>query len=394
MTFEESLADELTQLQADGRFRAVRPISMIDGRKVNFEGVPLLNFASNDYLGVAGNTALREEFFTYLVQHRGEADLLSAASARLLSGNFAGYAVLENTLEKIYPGRRVLAVNSGYHANIGVLPALSGSKDLILADKLNHASMIDGLQLCSAEFRRYRHLDYADLEKRLVQAAESGEFKNIFIVSESIFSMDGDTVDLRRLVELKKRYNAILVIDESHGCGVRGALGGGVAEEQSALNEVDVIVGTLGKAFGSYGAYIVSSEIIRNYLINKMRSFIFTTALPPIITYWSAFTVEKVSAMRAERAHLQQLGNILRQAAKEANLKYLGDSQIVPVVIGESLAAMEFSARLKDAGVLAMAARPPTVPAGSARIRFSLSAALTAEDVKFTGELLKQYSAK
>jgi 8-amino-7-oxononanoate synthase len=365
MSLLERIQSELDALREKDQFRVLRDID-----KDN-----LLNLSSNDYLGLGAMPELREEFYKKLQDFpTDETYALSSSSSRLLTGNHPGYPELEQALSNMYHDRAALVFNSGYHANIGILPALSTKKDLILCDKLNHASIIDGIRLADAQFKRYAHLDYKALENLLER--NSDEYENIFIISESIFSMNGDAADLRKLVELKQKYNATLIIDEAHSVGVFGETGCGLAEEQGVLDEIDVIVGTFGKAFCSAGAYAIMDEAMRDYLINKMRSFIFTTALPPVVVNWSRFVLSKTRGMKKQREHLLKLSAKLCKG-----LGVNSDSQIVPFIVGENAKALALSEKLRDAGILAFAIRPPTVPAGTARLRFSLSAALTEADI-------------
>ncbi len=365
MSLLKRIQSELDALHEKDQFRVLRDIKK-DG---------LLNLSSNDYLGLSAMPELREEFYADLQNcPSDETYALSSSSSRLLTGNHPGYPELEQALSRMYNNRAALVFNSGYHANIGILPALTTKKDLILCDKLNHASIIDGIRLADAQFKRYPHLDYAVLENLL--AKNSAEYENIFIISESIFSMDGDAADLRKLVALKQKYNATLIVDEAHSVGVFGATGCGLAEEQGVLDQIDIIVGTFGKAFCSAGAYAIMDTAVRDYLINKMRSFIFTTALPPVVVNWSRFILSKSIGMKERRAHLLKLSAILCNG-----LKTVSDSQIVPFIVGENAAAVALSEKLREAGILVFAIRPPTVPAGTARLRFSLTANLTEKDI-------------
>ncbi|MDD5597120.1 MAG: 8-amino-7-oxononanoate synthase [Victivallaceae bacterium] len=334
----------------------------------------LLNLSSNDYLGLSSIPELRDEFYTGLQYNATDAAYaLSSSSSRLLTGNHSGYSGLETVLKKLYE-RPALVFNSGYHANIGILPALTTGSDLILCDRLNHASIIDGVRLSDAHFKRYPHLDYEILEGLLIKSA--AEYKNVFIITESVFSMDGDMADLRRLVELKERYNATLIVDEAHSVGVFGDNGRGLAEAQGVLGKVDILVGTFGKAFCSAGAFAVMDEITRDYLINKMRPFIFTTALPPVTVNWSRFVLEKNALLKERREHLLKISSRLR-----SELGLESDSQIVPLLLGENSAALEMAEKFRKAGILVFAIRPPAVPAGTARIRLSLNASLQNKDI-------------
>ncbi|MFA7232039.1 MAG: 8-amino-7-oxononanoate synthase [Victivallaceae bacterium] len=386
MDIYEQLQQELDALKEKELYRQLRNL-VPDGKQVAFENRAMLNLSSNDYLGLACRADLRREFYSGLAKNPDDDDYaLSASSSRLLTGNHPGYSALEQTLSELYNGRAALVFNSGYHANIGMLPALAGKNDFILCDKLNHASIIDGIMLAGTPYKRYAHLDYDHLEKILSEKSAAGE--NIFIITESVFSMDGDIADLRRLVELKKKYKAVLIVDEAHGVGVFGENGAGVCEEQGVIDDIDIIIGTFGKAFCSAGAYAIMAPVMKEYLINKMRSFIFTTALPPIVINWSRFVVEKSREMSSERTHLRKLGEILRQGLEDKNFKTAGASQIVPLIVGENVVAVKLAAKMRAAGILVFPIRPPTVPPGTARLRFSLSAALTEDEIKQVLELL------
>ncbi|MDD5697328.1 MAG: 8-amino-7-oxononanoate synthase [Victivallaceae bacterium] len=372
MTLSEKIAAELETLRRRDQFRILR--------ELNYRG-EMLNLSSNDYLGLAARPELREEFYRGLRDCPGaETYALAASASRLLTGNHPGYPELERLLSRLYGGRAALVFSSGYHANIGILPALSSKTDLILSDKLNHASIIDGLRLADAEFRRYPHRDYGALEELL--AKYSRRYENSFIITESVFSMDGDLADLPKLVELKRKYRAFLIVDEAHAAGVFGPAGLGLAEAQGVVEEIDLIVGTFGKAFASTGAYAIMAEPVRDYLINNMRPFIFTTALPPVVVNWSRFILEKIPVLGKHREHLQRLAAKLRAGLAAKNFKTGGNSQIVPLIVGENAAAAALAEKLRRAGLLVFAIRPPTVPAGTARLRFSLTGALRESDIE------------
>lgn len=373
---------ELEELSARGNLRSLRQTRVLPGGRAECGGRVYLNFSGNDYLGVASDPELRAAFFE---RYRGELPTLASTGSRLLGGDDPAHGILEAELAKLY-GRPALTFNSGYHANIGILPALTGRGSVVFSDKLNHASIIDGLRLCEGEFKRYPHLDYERLEAWLAAAVAEG--KESFIVSESVFSMDGDCADLSKLVELKKRYNALLVVDEAHAVGVYGG-GRGMAAQLGLDKEVDVLVGTFGKAFGSMGAFAITCDTIREYLINTMRPFIFSTALPPLTALWSAFAVEHIAELEPRRQYLARLGSEVRLKVAESGYKTLGNSQIVPAVAGENSAALALAEKCRAAGLLVFAVRPPTVPAGSARLRFSLSSAHPEETPELIGKALK-----
>ena len=377
----EQLTHELDQLKAASSYRMLREIEQQDRGIAIYQNRRMFNLSGNDYLGIACDEAWQQEFL-----RSPQAFGLSSAYSRLLTGNHTPFVELEALLSERYQGKSALVFNSGYHANTGVLPALAKKGDLILADKLNHASLIDGLRLGSAEFARYRHLDYADLERRLIAA--QGKYRQIFVVTESVFSMDGDLADLTRLVELKKKYGAFLMVDEAHSVGCLGKDGCGACSDAGLLRDVDFIMGTLGKAFGSYGAFGIMAPVIREYLINTMRPFIFTTGLAPINVAWTRYVLSRMPELESRRTRLKRLGDRLREIIRRHGYQTLGESQIVPLIVGENDKAGALAERLQEKGILVFPIRPPTVPVGTARLRFSLSSALPDEALDRIDEVL------
>lgn len=269
-------------------------------------------------------------------------------------------------------------LNSGYHANIGILPALAGKRDLIVADKLVHASIIDGLRLSEAEMLRFRHLDYEHLREILFNHRE--EYDNVFIVTESIFSMDGDVADLQELCDLKREYDTFLYVDEAHAVGVRGTNGLGCCEEQGCIDDIDFIVGTFGKAFASYGAFVVCDEMFREFLVNTQRSLIFTTALPPVNVAWTRFILNRMPDFYSYRMKLSGIAEQLRTTLANRGFETRGDSHIVPFLCGSNENSVYMSELFQDNGFFVLPVRYPTVPKNEARIRFSLNAAIPEED--------------
>lgn len=380
----EQMQQELQDLKEKSNLRKLPAITH-EGRNVIVDGRRMLNLSSNDYLGLANELELRREFRETLT---AETFLPTSSSSRLLTGNFSIYDRLEQQLADSFGTEAALTFNSGYHANTGILPAVSNTHTLILADKLVHASLIDGIRLSAAKCIRYRHNEYTQLE-RLLQVNHS-EYERIIIVTESIFSMDGDEADLRELVRLKKQYpNVLLYVDEAHAFGVRGQRGLGCAEEQDCINDIDFLVGTFGKALASAGAYIVCREVIREYLINKMRTFIFTTALPPVTVQWTSFVLERLAGFRQRREALRSVSNQLREALKSKGYACPSTSHIVPLITGESSVAIRKAEELQRKGFYALPVRPPTVPEGTSRIRFSLTAEIRENEME---ELINQIS--
>lgn len=385
MTTIEQMQQELQELKEKSNLRKLPAITH-EGRNVIVDGQRMLNLSSNDYLGLANDRKLRQEFRETLTT---ETFLPTSPSSRLLTGNFSIYDRLEQQLADSFGTEAALTFNSGYHANTGILPAVSNTHTLILADKLVHASLIDGIRLSTAKCIRYRHNEYNQVE-RLLQVNHS-EYERIIVVTESIFSMDGDEADLRELVRLKKQYpNVLLYVDEAHAFGVRGQRGLGCAEEQDCINDIDFLVGTFGKALASAGAYIVCRKVIREYLINKMRTFIFTTALPPVTVQWTSFMLERLAGFRQRRETLQFLSNQLREALKNKGYDCPSTSHIVPLITGESCVAIRKAEELQRKGFYALPVRPPTVPEGTSRIRFSLTAEVRESEMeKLINEISK-----
>jgi len=361
----KSYQDELEKLNKTGNLRSLKQID---------ENQFKLNLSSNDYMGIA-------KLGLSIPEEKG----MGSGSSRLLTGNFQAYQALEDELEKEF-GSPALFFNSGYHANIGILPALTLKGDLILSDKLNHASIIDGIKLSDADYHRYKHLDYKHLERLLEKYRNN--YNRVIIVSESIFSMDGDIADLLKLIEIKKKYECFLYIDEAHALGTRGEKGLGIAEEQNCLSEIDLLVGTFGKAMNSVGAYLVCDAIIKDYLINKMRSLIFTTALPPISIAWNLQILKQSIGMNKEREHLQKLSNKFRKSLSDIGIKTGGESNIIPIMIGDSEKCTQIAEQMQKLGYLVFPIRPPSVPPNTSRLRLSLSADMKWEDLKELPEII------
>lgn len=370
-----SFAGELARLKEASEWRAPHPLAERAGATVLLDGRRCVNLSSNDYLGLGSDETLLRSFLAetpaQLLDGRG----MASSSARLLTGNHPAFGLLEQDLSALYAGRAACVFNSGYHANLGVCSALAGSRDAFFSDKLNHASLVDGMRLSGADLHRYRHLDLDHLEALL--AKHRGQYRNAFIVTESVFSMDGDIPDLERLTRLKRDHKALLLVDEAHAVGVFGKQGLGVVADRGLLSETDLLIGTFGKALGSYGAFVVCDSILRDYLVNKARPFIFTTALPPAVVQWTRVALARAIGMDRERAHLLKLAGLLREALKAAGAETGGETQIVPVRVGESRKAVALARQLQAAGYLVFPIRPPTVPPGTARLRLSLSANLT-----------------
>ncbi|HHE8713032.1 TPA: 8-amino-7-oxononanoate synthase [Haemophilus influenzae] len=372
----DAFKQQLEQLSAKNQYRSI-PDLVHQGRYIMRENRKMLNMSSNDYLGLASNENLRQSF---LQQYGGNFPSFTSSSSRLLTGNFPIYTDLEELVAQRFQRESALLFNSGYHANIGILPALT-TKSLILADKLVHASMIDGIRLSQCEFFRYRHNDYEHLKSLLEKNA--GKFDRTFIVTESVFSMDGDVADLKQLVQLKKQFpNIYLYVDEAHAVGVYGQNGLGIAERANVIADIDLLVGTFGKALASMGAYVVCDQILKECLINQMRPLIFSTALPPFNVAWTHFIFERLPQLSKERTHLEQLSAFLRQEVEHRTQIMPSQTCIVPYILGENEATLAKAKDLQEQGYYCLPIRPPTVPKGTSRIRLSLTADMTMDEVK------------
>ena len=373
----DHINQELLTLKEKKNYRSLPPL-IHDGRNVILNGQRMVNLSSNDYLGLANNISLRKEFLKTITP---ETFLPTSSSSRLLTGNFTDYQELEQQLAAMFGTESALIFNSGYHANTGILPAVSNAQTLILADKLVHASLIDGIRLSSAKCIRYRHNDLSQLQRLISE--NHNAYEQIIIVTESIFSMDGDEADLHALVQLKKSYsNILLYVDEAHAFGVRGDNGLGCAEEQNCINDIDFLVGTFGKAIASAGAYIACRQVIREYLINKMRTFIFTTALPPINIQWTSWILEQLlPSLQEKRTHLLRISNKLKTALVDKGYNCPSVSHIVPMIVGASENTICKAEEIQRKGFYALPVRPPTVPEGTSRIRFSLTADITEHEI-------------
>lgn len=362
----ETYTETLEDLKSHSHLRALKDYGDKDEKYIYFKGQKLLNLSSNNYLGLADKRAVTKEF----LESAGADYSFGSASARLLTGSLPVYKELENLITDLYKSGGTLLFNSGYHANVGINSTLAGKGDVIFSDKLNHASIIDGMRLSDGKFFRYPHNDMDALEKLLLR--ERADFNNAIIVSESVFSMDGDIADIRRLVELKKKYNCILVLDEAHAFGVFGQKGLGVCELLGLIDEVDLIMGTFGKSVGSMGAFVTGRKVLIDYLINKARSFIFSTALPPVNIAFSKWIIENKFPHTFEK----------RQRMLTLGRKLGSESHIIPVIIGENDRTAEVCDILFDNGYFTLPIRPPTVPKGTSRIRLSLTTEIEERDLE------------
>lgn len=334
----------------------------------------LLNLSSNDYLGLSRHPAILEAIRQSLPAEGG-----GAGASRLVTGNRPSCSRLEEALAAWQNREAALVFANGYMANCGVIQALVGRGDAVFSDRLNHASIVDGIVLSRAEHARYRHNDMEHLRQLLHKHRDK---RRKLIVTDAVFSMDGDRALLRELAELKREYGAMLMVDEAHSGGIYGERGEGLCSELGLGDEADIHMGTFSKSFGVYGAYVCGSRTLIRWLINKARPLIYSTALPPSILAGISAALELVRTERWRRDKLVSSSRLFRSSLTDAGFHVgNGDSPIVPVIIGDNDRALKFSEALEENGIAAVAIRPPTVPDGTARIRFSLSAAHAEEEL-------------
>ncbi|MEG1634685.1 MAG: 8-amino-7-oxononanoate synthase [Rikenellaceae bacterium] len=341
-------------------------------RYLFFENKQYLNLSSNDYLGLSSEQ-LQHEFLDTCKPF--ERFALSNPSSRLMTGNSECYDDLEHSISQLFGKENALVLSCGYMINSSLLGAISEPGDLIIADKLVHASIVDGMRLSLRDFLRFRHGDMAHLRSLLEK--NRALYKRVFVVVESIYSMDGDVAPIMELIALKKEFNIVLYVDEAHAFGVRGKNGAGLAEELGVGSQIDIIVATLGKATASQGGFVVCSNSVKELLINKMRGLIFSTALPDISLMWSKFIIDRLPSFSSKREHLKKISTLLAHSLSLSGMQ----SHIIPIVVGSNEAAVKLQMKLRDGGYWVSAIRHPTVAKGSERIRISLSADITEQEM-------------
>lgn len=355
------LQKELTSLKKLNNFRVLKESDS-----------SLINFSSNDYLGLANDSKLLNEFYS-TCQCK-----LSSSSSRLIDGSYPEVMELEMELEKIY-NRAGIVFNSGFDANSSIIETFYNKDTLIISDRLNHASIYDGIINSGAKLLRYKHLDLQNLENLLIKYRD--KYKNILVVTETVYSMDGDVANLKKIVELKNKYHFDLMVDEAHSYGVNGY---GIAYENNLVQNIDFLVIPLGKGGGSVGAYLLCSQLCKDYIINKNRKFIFTTALPPINNSWNLFILKKMPSFLEKRKKLQEVINYFLILLKENNILTTSTTHIVSIIIGDNKKTIEIAQNLKNKGYLIYGVKEPTVPKGTARFRIGLNP-------NFSKEVLKKF---
>lgn len=361
---ESELRAALGRLEQDGLRRSLRVIASEHGPRVEYGGRSVIMLSSNNYLGLAAHPKVKQAAIAATERYG-----VGAGASRLVAGSFEPIHRLEANLAGLKGAEAALVFGSGYLANLGALTALAGPGDVIFSDELNHASLIDGCRLTKADLRVYRHCDPEHLRSLLEQAPSA---HRRLIVTDSIFSMDGDFAPLREIVGIARQFEAAIMIDEAHAVGVIGPGGAGLAAEFGLEKEIDIHIGTLSKALGAYGAYIAGSAVLIDFLINRSRSFIYTTGLPPAIAAAAAAAIE---VMRAEPERIRRLwenASYLRERLMAEGFGFAPtQSPILPLIVGEAQAAVQMARRLFERGVYVVAIRPPTVPAGTARLRIT-----------------------
>ncbi len=360
------LADRLEELRERGLYRRLRLVSGPQGPRVLLDGKPVLLLCSNNYLGLADHSRVREAAAEAAMRWG-----VGAGASRLISGNMKLHRRLEERLAAFKEHEAALLFGSGYLANTGAIAALARNGEVVFSDQLNHASIIDGCRLSRAETFAYRHRDLEHLEWGLRKAQGRGAL----IVSDGVFSMDGDVAPIEGLVELAGRYDCRLMVDEAHATGAIGPGGRGSVAAAGLSQEVDVVVGTMGKALGSYGAYVCGSRVLVEYLINVARPFIFSTAPPPPVVAAALAALEIIESNPHRVDRLARNARLMREALEAEGLP-LGPSetQIVPVMVGDPEATLRLSELALERGVFAQGIRPPTVPEGTSRLRLATMA--------------------
>src|SRR3989338_3204143 len=368
------LSQTLSDLEDKGLKRALRTVEGPQGREIIIDGKPVLNFCSNNYLGLADDPRLKEAAIECM-QREG----FGSGASRLVCGNMSAHAELEKRIMEFKGTEAALLFNSGYTANVGIISSLFGRGDIIFSDRLNHASIIDGILLSQAELKRYPHCDIQALEELL---KDSSGYQRKGIITDSVFSMDGDIAPLPEIVALAQKYGAMVMVDEAHAFGILGKKGKGAVEHFGLEGKINIQMGTFSKAAGSFGAYVCGSQELISFLINRARSFIYTTGLPASVAAASLKAVEIIAGEASLRERLWENTRYLLKGLKDSGFDTLQtQTPIIPLVVKEAPLALEFSKRLFAQGIFISAIRPPTVPPNTARLRLTVMATHRREDL-------------
>lgn len=369
----DEIQERLEEIRGLGLYRKLRLVSGPQGPRVLLDGRPVLLLCSNNYLGLADHPRVREAAAEAAMRYG-----VGAGASRLISGNMTIHRRLEEQLAEFKRTPACVVFGSGYLANTGVVSALAREGDVIFSDALNHASIVDGCRLARAETFVYDHRDMEHLEWGLQEADGRGSL----IVTDGVFSMDGDVAPLVEIVELAQRYDARVMVDDAHGVGALGPEGRGAVADAGVEDEVDVVVGTLGKSLGSYGAYVCCDRTMAKYLVNTARSLIFSTALPPPAVAGAIAALELLVEQPERVLKLQRNARLLKESLADEGIRTESETQILPIVVGNARAAVAASERLLERGIFAQAIRPPTVPDGTSRLRLALMASHSASELK------------
>ncbi len=377
------IAKELQEREKNNNIRQLKAICPQDGVTIVKNGKSLINFSSNDYLGLSKHPSLMLASQNYTKQYG-----TGSTASRLVTGTYDIHEKLEQKLAKVCGKEAALLFNTGFQANTTIIPSLVDQKSLVLCDRLVHNSILQGIFLSKARWKRYQHNDLSHLERLLKKAVLQG-YNRILIVTETVFSMEGDRSDVDGLIQLSQQYNTLLYLDDAHALGIMGEKGMGLTANKSGI---DISLGTFGKAIGSFGAFITTSKLIRDYLINCCPGFIYTTALPPAVIGSIDAAIDLVPSLDQERTYLGERIDYLQNQLINLGYKVCNSiSPIIPVIIGDEEKALNLSRYLETNGILATAIRPPTVPKNTARIRFVLSSKHQPEQINYLISLLKQY---
>jgi 8-amino-7-oxononanoate synthase len=382
MSKHSFMSSELAERRSHHLLRSLETVKPLSGVEIEIKGRKMLNFCSNDYLGLAWHPLLRQRAAEYMERYGA-----GSTASRLVCGNYDRFEHLENKIATLMKRESSLIFNTGFQTNVSLIPALADRETLILSDRLNHNSIIQGSLLSRCKVKRFYHNDMTHLKDLLRENRTKG-FSRILIITESVFSMDGDRCDIDTLIELSEEYDSVLVIDEAHATGVFGKKGMGLTQGRN----VDLTMGTFSKAGGSFGAFVACDKDIRDYLINFCYGLIYTTALPPAALGAIDAALELVPNMDKERKDLQRKADQLRSSLKEIGFNTgQSSTQIIPVIIGSEKKTLTLSTWLKDNGILAMTFRPPTVGEGEARIRLALSVLHTEKHMERLIDLFKEW---
>lgn len=379
----EFIEKTLQERKNNNNLRQLNGIYPKDAVTIVKNGKTLINFSSNDYLGLSKHPKIIAASQDYLNRYG-----TGSTASRLVTGTYDIHEKLEKKLAKLCNKEAALLFNSGFQANTTIIPTLVNQKSLVLCDRLVHNSLLQGILLSKAQWKRYQHNDLSHLDRLLQKAVLQG-YNRILIVTETVFSMEGDRSDVDALIQLSQQYNTLLYLDDAHALGIMGEKGMGLTANKSGI---DISLGTFGKAIGSFGAFIATSKLIRDYLINCCPGFIYTTALPPAVIASIEAAVDMIPSLDQQRNYLLQQIDYVQK--KLRNLGYqvlLSSSPIIPIIISDEKKTLNLSEYLENNGILATAIRPPTVPANTSRIRLVLSSEHQPEQIDYLISLLQNY---